>query len=377
MSSYQAPGVYSKIKTNKQQTIESAGTGVCGFIGQISEGPEQKATLVTTWAEYQKKFGGLEAGGVLARSVYGYFLNGGGKAYIVNVGAPKEGQTEEEVVALIQGEDKGPGRRSGLALFKPVDDINLVAAPGQTSQIAHRIIADHASECGNRMAILDGPEELGETSLEEFPRLSACDDAALYWPWIEVFDSNLKKTVMVPPSGHIAGCISRVDSTRGVHKAPANEVIRGAVGLKYSLTREEQSLLNPRGINLVRDLDDLGIRIYGARTLSDSKEWRYVNIRRLFLDVKQAITKGTEWVVFEPNNQRLWSKIELSVRSYLKGLYKKGAFQGTTPEEGFYVACNQETNTPEDLENGVVNVEIGIAPVKPAEFVSISLQQKL
>ncbi|MEZ4749450.1 MAG: phage tail sheath C-terminal domain-containing protein [Bdellovibrionota bacterium] len=147
------------------------------------------------------------------------------------------------------------------------------------------------------------------------------------------------------------------------------------MGLKYSLTRNEQALLNPRGINLIRDLDDMGIRIYGARTLSEDKEWKYLNVRRLFQVVKQSVTKGTEWVVFEPNNEKLWGNIERNIRAYLKTLFNNGALQGKTPEEAFYVKCNAATNPQENIDLGIVTIEIGIAPVKPAEFVQINIQQ--
>jgi phage tail sheath protein FI len=168
-----------------------------------------------------------------------------------------------------------------------------------------------------------------------------------------------------------------VDTERGVHKAPANEVLRGALGLKYSLTKDEQAVLNPRGVNLIRDLDDMGIRVYGARTLSTDAEWKYLNVRRLFQVVKQSVTKGTEWVVFEPNNEQLWGNIERNIRAYLKVLWSNNALQGKTPEEAFYVKCNGTTNPQENIDLGIVTIEIGIAPVKPAEFVQINIQQKV
>jgi phage tail sheath protein FI len=227
------------------------------------------------------------------------------------------------------------------------------------------------------MAILDGVEDLGELQLNEFPRIGHSTEAALYWPWISVFDEATKKMVYAPPSGHVMGTIARVDTERGVHKAPANEVLRGALGLKYSLTKDEQAVLNPRGVNLIRDLDDMGIRVYGARTLSTDAEWKYLNVRRLFQVVKQSVTKGTEWVVFEPNNEQLWGNIERNIRAYLKVLWSNNALQGKTPEEAFYVKCNGTTNPQENIDLGIVTIEIGIAPVKPAEFVQINIQQKV
>ncbi len=377
MSTYQAPGVYSNIVSSGNKPIESVGSSTAAFIGQSEMGPVNKATLVTSWGQYQKLFGGVAQGGYLAHGVYGFFLNGGSKAFINNVGAKVEGQTEDEVAALIKGEDKGPAMRTGLNAFKGIEEISLVAAPGFTSATIHTMLGDHAAECGDRMAVLDGIEDLGEVQLHEFPRIGDSKEAALYWPWINVFDEASKKVVTVPPSGHVMGVIARVDNERGVHKAAANETIRGALGLKYSLTRNEQALLNPRGVNLIRDFDDQGIRIYGARTLSADPEWKYLNVRRLFQVAKQSITKGTEWVVFEPNNEQLWGAVARNIRAYLKTLYTQGALKGKTPEEAFYVRCDASTNPPENIDLGVVTIEIGIAPVKPAEFIQINIQQQL
>lgn len=376
-SAYESPGVYSDIVSSGNKPIDSVGSSTGAFIGQSSMGPTQKAMLVTSWAQFQKLYGGSSEAGYLAHAVYGYFLNGGSRCYVYNVGAKVDGQTEEDVAALIRGEDRGPGRRSGLESFKEIEDISLVAAPGFTSNLIHQILSDHAAQCGDRIAILDGVDDLGETQLHEFPRIGDSAEAALYWPWISVYDDALKKLTYAPPSGHIMGTIARVDNQRGVHKAPANEVLRGAVGLKYSLTRNEQALMNPRGVNIIRDFDDMGIRVYGARTLSTDTEWKYLNVRRLFQVVRQSVTKGTEWVVFEPNNEILWGNIERNIRAYLKTLWSSNALMGKTPEEAFYVRCNASTNPTENIDRGLVTIEIGIAPVKPAEFVQINIQQKI
>ena len=173
------------------------------------------------------------------------------------------------------------------------------------------------------------------------------------------------------------GAIDRTDTERGVHKAPANEILRGALGLKYTLTRNEQALLNPRGINVIRDLDDMGIRVYGARTLATDPEWKYLNVRRLFQVVRQSVTRGTVWVVFGPSIETLWGNVERTIRAYLKTLWTSDALVGKTPEEAFYVRCDAATNPQENIDLGIVTIEIGIAPVKPAEFVQINIQQKI
>jgi phage tail sheath protein FI len=184
-----------------------------------------------------------------------------------------------------------------------------------------------------------------------------------------------KRPMMIPPSGHVAGVWCRVDDTRGVHKAPANEVILGANGLAFQVTHAEQGGLNKVGINCIRAFPGRGIRIWGARTLSSDPEWRYINVRRLFNYVAESIMEGTQWAVFEPNDQRLWTHIRIAAKNFLTRLYRSGALFGATADEAFYVKCDAETNPPEVIEAGQVICEIGIAPVKPAEFVIFRLSQ--
>jgi hypothetical protein len=173
----------------------------------------------------------------------------------------------------------------------------------------------------------------------------------------------------------VAGVYARSDGERGVHKAPANELVRGALGLKYQITGAEQELLNPRGINVIRDMGDRGIRVWGARTLSSDPEWRYINVQRLFLMVEQSIREGTQWTVFEPNDEKLWNGIARNIKAFLTTVWRSGALFGNSPEAAFYVKCDAETNPKELIDLGQVNIEIGIAPVKPAEFVVFRISQ--
>jgi uncharacterized protein len=376
VSTMQAPGVYSKVVSSGNKPIESVGSSTAAFIGYLASDKKDEATLITSWQQFQSLYGGITASNLMSHAVYGFFLNGGSKCYVYNIG--KNYETEElEVLDLIKGQDKGPGRRTGLFAFADIEDISMVAVPGFTSLDVQQVLADHCAQMQDRVAVLDGPEELKDCGLDDLPRIGSNEDASLYFPWVLVYDEKEKKNIYAPPCGHVMGTIARVDTERGVHKAPANEVLRGALGLRYNLSRVDQTVLNPRGINAIRHLGDMGIRVYGARTLSEDAEWRYLNVRRLFHVVKQSVTKGSEWVVFEPNNEQLWGDIERNIRGYLKTLYLSGALQGTTPEEAFYVRCNSENNPQELIDRGVVNIEIGIAPVKPAEFVSISIQQKI
>jgi phage tail sheath protein FI len=201
--------------------------------------------------------------------------------------------------------------------------------------------------------------------------------AALYYPWIEIADQTGSNgsTRLVPPSGHVAGVYARVDGTRGVHKAPANEIIRTCLGLEVQVTKGEQSLLNPIGVNCIRSFPGRGIRIWGARTLSSDASWRYVPVRRLFNMIEESIERGTQWVVFEPNDQFLWGRVRRDVGSFLKMVWGTGALFGASPADAFYVKCDAETNPPELRDLGQMVVEIGIAPVKPAEFVIFRISQ--
>jgi uncharacterized protein len=280
--------------------------------------------------------------------------------------------------------------RSGVGGLEAVDPITMVCAPDlmsayqrgmldleavQTVQLA--MIA-HCEQMGDRVAILDPPPGLNAQQIREWRVDKVGYDskyACLYWPWIKVFDPASGTNVHVPPSGHMAGVWGRNDDTRGVHKAPANEVVRGAVSLEIQITRNEHDLLNPEGINCIRAFPGRGIRVWGARTLSSDPAWRYLNVRRLFNYLEESILGGTQWVVFEPNDQGLWAKMRRTIASFLVMEWRKGALFGLTPDQAFYVKCDDETNPAESIDSGMVVCEIGVAPVKPAEFVVFRLSQ--
>lgn len=283
-----------------------------------------------------------------------------------------------------------PGDRTGFGGLEAVDEVTMVAVPDLMSayqrgyvdlegvQAVQLAMIAHCELMGDRMAILDPPPGLNAQQVKEWRVDKAGYDskyAALYWPWIKVFDPASGTNVFVPPSGHMAGIWARNDDTRGVHKAPANEVIRGAISLEVNITKNEHDLLNPVGINCIRAFPGRGIRVWGARTLSSDSAWRYLNVRRLFNYLEKSILNGTDWIVFEPNDQRLWSKIRRSVAAFLVNEWRNGALFGTTPEEAFFVKCDDETNPAEGIDAGQVVCEIGVAPVKPAEFVIFRLSQ--
>lgn len=280
--------------------------------------------------------------------------------------------------------------RTGFSGLEAVDEVTMVAVPDLMSayqrgaidlegvQAVHQAIITHCELMGDRMAILDPPPGLGPQKIKEWRMDEAGYDsryAALYWPWIKVFDPASGKNTLIPPSGHMAGVWARNDDTRGVHKAPANEVVRGAIALEMQLTKPEQDLLNPIGINCIRAFPGRGIRVWGARTLSSDAEWRYLNVRRLFNYLEESILNGTQWVVFEPNDDALWARIRRTISAFLVNEWRKGALFGLTPNEAFYVRCDRETNPAEAIDAGQVTCEIGVAPVKPAEFVIFRLAQ--
>ena len=236
----------------------------------------------------------------------------------------------------------------------------------------------HCELMGDRVAILDPPPSLNAQQIREWRVDKAGYDskyATLYWPWIKVFDPLSGQAAFVPPTGHMAGIWGRSDDTRGVHKAPANEVVRGVLSLETTITKAEHDLLNPVGINVIRAFPGRGIRVWGARTLSSDPSWRYLNVRRLFNYIEESILNGTQWVVFEPNDLDLWQRIRRTINAFLLRVWRDGALFGATPEEAFYVKCDAETNPPEVVDAGQVIVEIGICPVKPAEFVVFRLAQ--
>ncbi|MFC6088377.1 phage tail sheath family protein [Saccharothrix lopnurensis] len=280
--------------------------------------------------------------------------------------------------------------RTGFGGLEAVEEITMVSVPDLMSSYRHGEIPleavqsvqlamiAHCELMGNRVAVLDPPPDLDPQRVKEWRLNGAGYDskyAALYYPWIKVFDPASGDHLHVPPSGHVAGVWARTDGTRGVHKAPANEVVRGAVALETQLTRAEQELLNPIGVNCVRSFPGRGIRVWGARTLSSDPAWRYLNVRRLFNYLEESILNGTQWVVFEPNDDALWARVRRTISAFLVTEWRKGALFGLTPDEAFYVKCDRETNPAESIDLGQVVCEVGIAPVKPAEFVIFRLAQ--
>jgi hypothetical protein len=283
-----------------------------------------------------------------------------------------------------------PADRTGFGSLETIDEITMVSVPDLMAayqqgsidldgvQAVQLAMIAHCENMGDRVAILDPPPALNAQQIREWRVDKAKYDskyATLYWPWIKVFDPASGQNIQVPPSGHLAGIWGRNDDSRGVHKAPANEVIRGALGPEIQITKQEHDLLNPQGINCIRAFPGRGIRVWGARTLSSDPAWKYLNIRRLFNYLEESILTGTQWCVFEPNDYALWARMRRTISAFLTNEWRKGALFGLTPDQAFYVRCNEETNPPESVDLGMVICEVGVSPVKPAEFVVFRLSQ--
>jgi phage tail sheath protein FI len=275
------------------------------------------------------------------------------------------------------GEDRGPGRRTGIQAFIDNDVVSIMAIPGVTDANVQLSLVAHCENLGSRFAILDIPREKTKVAdVMTHRNLFDSSYCALYNPWLSVFDPLDKRNIFVPPSGTIAGIYSRSDSTRGVQKAPANEVLRGVVGLDVQYNKGEQDILNPAGVNLIRSFTGQGIRVWGARTASSNTLWKYVNVRRLFIFLEESIKGGTNWVVFEPNNEQLWARVQRTIDAFLTRIWRDGALMGSSAGEAFYIDIGRSTMTQDDIDNGRLICVIGVAPVKPAEFVVFRITQK-
>ncbi|MET8309320.1 phage tail sheath subtilisin-like domain-containing protein [Micromonospora sp. NPDC005173] len=403
MPSYFSPGIYVEEVPDGARPIGPQSTSIAAFVGVAPDRSAQlgKAVPVNNWTEFLRLFAGGEQAEstALARAVFGFLDNGGARCWVVNVG---EG-----------GAITGTGqRRGGLQLLEAVDEISIIAAPGFHDVVAHEALLSMAERTRTMVAICDPAPDIddisaltrvatpssgkppkpaegaasgsggsggpggsgGHDGAAYRPRQS--EFGAFYYPWLRVRDPITGELELTPPSGHLAGIWARTDALRGVHKAPANEPVRGAVDLGYLVTRPEHDVLNPKGVNVIRYFAGEGIRVWGARTLAaEASEWRYLNVRRLSIAIEQAIANGTRWMVFEPNDFTLWRSIRRDIGAFLTRVWRDGALLGRSPEEAFFVKCDEETNPSEVRDAGMVIAHIGIAVVKPAEFVVFKLSQ--
>lgn len=300
-----------------------------------------------------------------------------GGEVVINLFGGSNGSASSLSAGDFIGEDKGPGERTGIQSFIDNNDVSIMAVPGITDASVQMSLIAHCENLGSRFAILDIPRDMKSVNdIVDHRNIFDSASAAMYHPWVKVFDPLTKNTVAVPPSGSVAGIYARTDNTRGVWKAPANEVVSACVGLDANYTTGEQDILNPKGVNLIRSFPGQGIRVWGARTLSSNPLWKYINVKRLFIFLEESIKANTNWVVFEPNDQILWLRVRRTIEVFLSGMWKNGAFAGGTEDEAFFVDIGPNTMSKDDIDNGRLVCVIGVAPVKPAEFVIFRLTQK-
>jgi phage tail sheath protein FI len=388
MAEYLSPGVYVEEVESGARPIEAVGTSTAGFVGQAPRADVRvnEAVAVTNWSQFRSLYvGENDKSTPLAQAVLGFFLNGGARVYIVNTGK----------------DDAITGNGKGLEVLEKLDDVALIAAPGKTDAKSYDALLTSAENTGDRFALLDSPlhvpdinrlTQVARASATKPPAEGAEADAAkggmraresaqgcgAQFACGIVTRDALDPTQIIEayPSGYVAGIYARTDFRRGVHKAPANEIVRGALDVTQPFTKADQAVLNPASVNCLRFFSREGVKLYGARTLAAAaSENRYVNVKRLMMLIRLSIERGTGWVVFEPNDSFLWAKIKRDVSAFLTILWRQGALMGATPEEAFFVKCDRETNPQETIDAGQVVTVIGVAPVKPAEFVIFKIGQ--
>jgi uncharacterized protein len=366
--------------------INGVATSITAFIGSALRGPTGTPGSVNSFADFERLYGGLWAQSTLGYAVQQFFLNGGSQALIVRVeGDGVGGITDADIIASLPVLDQAdlfnllcipPLKRSGGDVGKQSWDAAIAYAKSRRAFV----IVDPAERWATAGDVLN--TATGVTSV-----VTAADNAAIYFPRVLVSDPLTQTVDSFAPSGSIAGIFAETDLNRGVWTAPAGieAAMQGVLGLSLggsvspgTLTDADSGLLNPAGINSLRNFPD-GTVVWGARTLKGTdvlaSDWKYIPVRRLAYYIEESVVRGIKWATFEPNNQALWVQIELSVNAFMQALFTQGAFQGATASEAYFVKCDSSTTTPADMENGVVNIVIGFAPAHPAEFVMLTIQQ--
>ncbi len=372
------PGTYIEEIEIGARPIEGVDTGTVAFIGRAPRGPVLQPTPVASPGEFRRIFGEPISSPMtcLGYAVDSFFLNGGRKAYIVRIVSDDTAQAPAGVLSqdgdVEDDLNSAADIQKGLAVLKGYEGISLVTAPGADSKEDQQALIDHCEAERYRFAILDSAKDADINAvLGQRQELDSQKGfAALYYPWISMADPATNNSVTVPPSGAIAGFYARTALERGVHKAPVNEVINGATGLSCTVSKAEQDRLNPAGINVIRSFPGRGFRVWGARTVSSDPLWKYVNVRLLFNYIEESVDRGTRWAIFEPcNDEKLWARLTQCISEFFVRVWKDGALMGDRPEEAFFIRCDRSTMTQADIDSGRLILVIGIAPIKPAEFI--------
>lgn len=406
--------------------IEGVGTAVAAFIGIAAEGPLYKPILVTNWSQFTQTFGGYLKGTYLSRAVQGYLTNGGQQCYVVRIGAGNSRSDTVPRVALTSGSDADPERgdaggdstgrdaddfgrdaaaggtrddgsrdhpreppvTSALSALENLDEVTMVSVPDLMTAYQNNwidmdsvievqlAIIDHCEQMADRIAILDSPPGLSVDQVVDWRAATPGFDsnfATLYWPWVKSLDPATGRHTFMPPCGHVAGTWSRSDATRGVHRAPANEIVSGVIDVEAAISPDDKDRLSAHGINTIQPFPGKGVRVSGARTLSSDAAWQRINVRRLVNYLEKSILNGTDWAASEPKDERLWGEIAQSVAGFLAMEWRKGVLGSAGAAQSFFVSCDSHNNPPEIAAAGQIVCDIGVAPVKPGEFVVFRL----
>ena len=351
--------------------IAGAPTGIAAFVGWAAQGPTDGAILVHSWLEFEQQFGGFDPRFYLGYAVSHFFANGGQQAYVVRLAS--DGTPAASAAVM-----------TGVHLLDAVPIFNLLAVPGEADP---GLIAQLQAYCAGRKAFLIADSAVDSTfaTLQNGPdsRITGADaiNSAFYFPWLNVMDAQQNLTRPFPPSGFVAGIYAATDAARGVWQAPAGITapITGALDPVVKLTDAENAVLNPHAVNCIRILPRFGDVVWGARTLAGgdqaASDWTYVPVRRLALYIETSVHDGTKWATFEPNDAQLWSELNHSIGAFMQALFAQGAFKGQSAAETYFVQCDAQNNPPSGVDQGIVNIAIGFAPVRPAEFIIIQIQQ--
>jgi len=375
MPKYPAPGVYVEERSLQPKPIEGVPTGTTGFIGPCHKGPVKRSTLVTNLADFERTYGSgrrlqLDDGAPMPNytwhAVRAFFKEGGRRLYVARVSRWRARDCE-----------------NALKCLEAAEEISIVAAPGSTFGNEHagegaaiaNALLEHVERMRYRFAVLDSPPGHSIEYVRAIRTGFASARAALYYPWVRVQDPMHGRQLSLPPSGFVAGIYARGDLARGASRPPGNEVVKLAIGLDHKVSEAERTVLNRESINCIRSFGSRGFWIWGGRTLSEDAEWKYVNVRRYLAFLETSIDKGTQWAVFEPNGEPLWANIRRAVESFLTNEWRSGRLPGRRSEEAFFVKCDRSTMTQADIDQGRLLCLVGVAVVRPAEFVIFRIGQ--
>jgi hypothetical protein len=384
MPKYQAPGVYLAEIHTGAKPIAGVSTSTTAFVGLTRRGPFAAAKVpreLSSFAEFEQVYGGLEDlklppnANYLAHAARAFFDEGGRRLVVARVKPARP-----------NGNATISDWQNALNSLAKLKSVSIIAAPGTTEQgrlanaIQSRLIAHAEAVKAYRFAVLDIPRGKIPLEASAYRKIFDSKQAAFCYPWVAVSNPLRNRSqstqLSLPPSGFLCGIYARSDLERGVFKAPANEVVRSAIGLERRVSHAEQETLNPEGVNCLRYFEGRGFRVWGARTASTDPEWKYVNVRRYFLYLEQSIDQGTQWAVFEPNAEPLWAKVRQAVSDFLFNEWRQGGLMGQKPEQAFFVRCDRTIMTQSDINAGRLICQVGVAPIKPAEFVIFRIGQK-